>query len=68
LSAGSTVSAGVQPLGLAEESSSNFLLTVGSLGSPYFDAYTFDATTTGQLDSKITSTTAAGSIAIVAAP
>jgi hypothetical protein len=68
LSAGSTVAAGVQPLGLAEDGSSNFVLAVGSLGSPYFDAYTFDAATTGQLDSQITSTTAAGSIAVVAAP
>ncbi|MGD0905411.1 MAG: hypothetical protein ABR924_21160 [Terracidiphilus sp.] len=68
ISAGPTVSAGVQPLGLAEDSNSNFVLAVGSLGSPYFDAYTFDATTTGQLDSQITSTTAAGSIAIAAAP
>jgi hypothetical protein len=68
ISAGSTVSAPVQPLGLAEDSNSAFVLAVGSLGSPYFDAYTFDAATTGQLDSQITSTTAAGSIAIVAAP
>ena len=68
LSAGSTVAAGVQPLGLAEDSTRAFVLAVGSLGSPYFDAYTFDATTTGQLDFQITSTTAAGSIAVVAAP
>ncbi|MGA3264522.1 MAG: hypothetical protein ABSC47_10820 [Terracidiphilus sp.] len=68
IAAGSTVAAGVQPLGLAEDSTDTFVLTVGSLGSPYFDSYTFDTTTTGQLDSQITSTTAAGSIAIVAAP
>ncbi len=68
LSAGSTVAAGAQPRGLAEDSTSTFVLAVGSLGSPYFDAYTFDTTTAGQLDSQITSTTAAGSIAIVAAP
>jgi hypothetical protein len=68
LTAGSTVAAGVQPLGLAEDSSKAFVFAVGSLGSPYFDAYTFDATTTGELDSQITSTTSAGSIAIVAAP
>jgi 6-phosphogluconolactonase len=60
--------AGAQPLGLAEDSTSTFVLDVGSLGSPYFDAYTFDATTLGQLDSQITSATAASSIAIVAAP
>jgi hypothetical protein len=68
LSAGSSVAAGVQPLGLAEDSNKAFVMAVGSLGSPYFDAYTFDATTTGQLDSQITSTTAASFIAIVAAP
>jgi hypothetical protein len=68
LTAGSTVAAGVQPLGLAEDSSNAFVFTVGSLGSPYFDAYTFDTTTTGTLDSQVTSTSSAGSIAIVAAP
>jgi hypothetical protein len=68
LTAGSTVAAGVQPLGLAEDSSSTFVLAVGSLGSPYFDAYTFDTTTIGQLDSQITSSTAANSVAIVAKP
>ncbi len=68
LAAGNTTAAGVQPLGLAEDSSSTFVFAVGSLGSPYFDAYTFDTSTTGQLDSQITSTTAASSIAIVATP
>jgi len=68
ISAGGTVSAPVQPLGLAEDSTSTFVLAVGSLGSPYFDAYAFDSTTAGQLDSQITSTTAAASIAIAAAP
>ncbi|HEY1159956.1 MAG TPA: hypothetical protein VGE83_04965 [Terracidiphilus sp.] len=68
IAAGSTVAAGVQPLGLAEDSSSTFVLAVGSLGSPYFDAYTFDTTTVGRLDSQITSSTAANSIAIVATP
>jgi hypothetical protein len=58
----------VQPLGLAEDSTGTFVLAVGSLGSPYFDAYTFDTTTAGQLDSQIVSTTAASSIAIVATP
>jgi hypothetical protein len=60
--------AGVQPLGLAEDSTSTFVFAVGSLGSPFFDAYTFDSTSLGQLDSQITSTTSSGSIAIVAAP
>jgi 6-phosphogluconolactonase len=60
--------AGVQPLGMAEDSTSTFVFAVGSLGSPFFDAYTFDSTSLGQLDSQITSTTSAGSVAIVAAP
>jgi len=64
----SSTAAGVQPLGLAEDSTGTFVLAVGSLGSPYFDAYTFDTTTAGQLDSQIVSTTAASSIAIVATP
>jgi hypothetical protein len=68
IAAGSTTAAGVQPLGLAEDSTGAFVFAVGSLGSPYFDAYTFDTTTAGKLDSQITSTTAASSVAIVAAP
>jgi hypothetical protein len=60
--------AGIQPEGLAEDSTSTFVFEVGSLGSPYFDSYTFDATTLGQLDSQIVSTTSSGSIGIVAAP
>lgn len=68
LAADAVTAAGVQPLGLAEDSTSTFVMAVGSLGSPYFDAYTFDATTLGQLDSQLTSTTAVNSIAIVAAP
>jgi hypothetical protein len=68
ISTGSSVAAGVQPLGLAEDSTNDFVMAVDSLGSPYFDAYTFDATTTGQLDSTVTSTTAASFTAIVAVP
>jgi hypothetical protein len=68
ITTGSTTAAGVQPLGLAEDSTGTFVFAVGSLGNPYFDAYTFDATTTGKLDSEVTSTTSTGSIAIVAAP
>lgn len=68
LAADTTTAAGVQPLGLAEDSTGTFIFEVGTLGSPYFDSYTFDSTTPGQLDSQITSTTSAGSVAIVAAP
>jgi hypothetical protein len=68
LATDTTTAAGVQPIGLAEDSSDAFVLAVSSLGSPYFEAYTFDATTLGQLDSQLESTTAASSVAIVAAP
>jgi hypothetical protein len=67
ISMGSTVAAGAQPAGMAVDSTGSYVFEVGSSGSPYFDAYTFDATTTGQLDSQVTSTAAATSIAIVAA-
>jgi hypothetical protein len=68
ISTGSTVSAGDQPAGMAVDSTGDWVFEVGSSGSPYFDAYTFDSSTVGQLDSQITSTSAATSIAIVAAP
>ncbi len=63
-----TTAAGVQPASLAEDSTSTFVIAVGAGGSPYFDAYTFDATTLGQLDSELSSSTAVTSIAVVAAP
>lgn len=68
LASDTSTAAGIQPLGLTEDSTSTFVFAVGSLGSPYFDAYTFDTTTLGQLDSQITSTNAVSSVAIVAAP
>jgi hypothetical protein len=68
LATGNTVAAGIQPLSLALDSTGTYVMEVGSLGSPYFDAYTFDSTTTGKLDSQITSSTSASSVAIVAAP
>ncbi|MGA3081976.1 MAG: hypothetical protein ABSD44_11405 [Terracidiphilus sp.] len=68
ISTGSTVAAGADPLGLAEDSTGDWVFEVGSSGSPYFDAYTFDTSTPGKLDSQVTSTSAATSIAIVAAP
>ncbi len=68
IAAGSTATAGSQPLALAEDSTGAFLLEVGSAGSPYFDSYTFDSTTPGQLDVQVISTTATDSVAIVAAP
>jgi hypothetical protein len=68
ITTGSTVTAGYQPAGMALDSTGAYVFEVGSSGSPYFDAYTFDSGTTGLLDSQVTSTAAATSIAIVAAP
>jgi hypothetical protein len=63
------VATGTEPYGIAEDSTSDFLLVVNNQGSPYFNAFTFDATTTGLLDSSLTSTsTGTGPIAIVAVP
>jgi hypothetical protein len=67
-STGSTASAGNGLVGLAEDSSDTYLFSASSEGSPYFDAFTFDSTTAGKLDSSVTSTSAASSVAIVAAP
>jgi 6-phosphogluconolactonase len=52
-----TVSAGILPYGLAEDSDANFVLAVSEGGSPDLEAYIFDTTTAGQLDSSLTSTT-----------
>jgi 6-phosphogluconolactonase (cycloisomerase 2 family) len=53
----STVTAGTNPVGLAEDSTGNFILAVSVGGSPDLEAYIFDTTTAGQLDAVITSTT-----------
>lgn len=68
IAADTSTTAGQQPLGLAEDSTGTFVFEVGSAGSPYFDAYTFDTTVLGQLDSQLTATSASSSIAVVAAP
>jgi hypothetical protein len=68
LTAGKTFAAGTLPIGLAEDSSGKFMLAVSSSGSPYFDSYTFDATTAGSLDVQVVSSTPASPIAIIAAP
>jgi 6-phosphogluconolactonase (cycloisomerase 2 family) len=67
----STVSAGIQPYDLAEDSSGNFVLAVSEGGNPDLEAYIFDATTAGQLDSVITSVTGSDptqAVAVAAAP
>jgi 6-phosphogluconolactonase len=53
----STVSTGIQPFGLAEDSDSNFVLAVSEGGSYDLECYFFDSTTAGKLDDSINSTT-----------
>lgn len=73
IAAGKTIGAGVQPLGLAEDNTGNFVLAVSSggstsSGSPDLDAYT---TSSGALTSAITSVTGTdpvGAIAVAAVP
>jgi 6-phosphogluconolactonase (cycloisomerase 2 family) len=67
----STVAAGITPVGLAEDSTSNFVLVVNSGGSPDLAAYVFDTTTAGKLDSVISASTGTDPVvagAIAAAP
>lgn len=59
---------GTEPNGIAEDTSKSYVMTVNNQGTPYFNAFTFDATTTGQLDSSITGSTGTGPVAIVAVP
>jgi len=69
LSSISTVSTGIEPAGLAEDSQSNFVLAVSSGGSYDLEAYIFDTTTAGQLDKSITSATGTdptGAVAVAA--
>jgi len=66
----SSVTAGVQPCGLAEDSNANFVLSACAGGGPDFEAYIFDTTTAGQLDATTitsnNSTTNPQSIAVAA--
>ena len=48
---GSIASAGITPLGLAQDNTGNYMLVVNSGGSPDLGTYTFDSTTAGKLDS-----------------
>jgi 6-phosphogluconolactonase (cycloisomerase 2 family) len=66
-----TASAGDFPVSLAQDSTGNFAIVTDAEGSPDLEAYTFDTTTTGQLDSVISSSTGSGSTgaaAVAAAP
>ncbi len=52
----------VEPMGLVEDSTDQFVLAAGQYGSgPYLDAYYFDTTTAGQLDLTISSSAFAAS-------
>jgi hypothetical protein len=56
---------------MAEDSTGSVVLLVNSGGTPDLDVYTFDATTSGKLDSALTSATGTdpvGAVAIAAAP
>lgn len=68
---GSAVSTGIQPYGLAEDSTSEFVLAVSEGGSSDLQAFIFDTTTAGKLDSVLTSTTGTDpteAIAVAAVP
>ena len=66
VTAGPTIAAGTLPIGLAEDSTGVWLLAVNSSGAPYFDSYTFDATTPGTLDVQVVANTGAAPVAIAA--
>jgi hypothetical protein len=77
IASASSVVAGIQPSGLAADSTGNYLLAINALGdsnslSPlddaFFVAYTFDAKVPAQLDEQFSSNTGAVPVAIVAAP
>jgi hypothetical protein len=68
IAAGSSIGAGQQPISLAEDSTSTFLLGVNNLGGPFFSSFTFNATTAGKLDIQIVANTGNAPQAIVAAP
>ncbi len=73
IASGSSISAGIEPIGLAEDSESNFVLAVAtggstSSGNPDLEAYTMSSgTLTAALTAK-TGTDPVGAVAIVALP
>jgi 6-phosphogluconolactonase (cycloisomerase 2 family) len=71
LTTGSTVASGISPVGLAEDSTNTYVLTVSSGGNPDLSAFSFDTTTLGKLDSVLTASTGTDPVsasAIVAVP
>jgi 6-phosphogluconolactonase (cycloisomerase 2 family) len=67
LSKVSSISTGIRPMALAEDSNKDFVLAANAGGSPYFDAYVFDSSTAGQLDNVATSSSYAA-ISVAAVP
>jgi hypothetical protein len=66
-----SAAAGIATAGMAQDGLGNYLLVVNSGGSPDLQAFTFDATTAGKLDSAFTSATGTDPVqasAIAAAP
>lgn len=59
-----SVATGIEPMSLAEDSNREFVLAVSKSGSPYFDAYFFDTSTAGQLDTTITSSSFAATAVV----
>jgi hypothetical protein len=60
------VATGIDPVAVGEDSTNQFVLVVDSGGSPDLEAYTADATTAGQLDSSISSSTGTDPVQAVA--
>lgn len=56
-SMGDATPTGVAPVGLVQESKGTYLMVVNFGGSPDLEAFTFDATTAGKLNSVITTAT-----------
>jgi hypothetical protein len=60
---------GFEPFGLAEDSSDKFVLSISNTNTgDSFSAFTFDATTAGQLDPSATGLPVSNPIGIVAVP
>jgi hypothetical protein len=70
LTAGSTVTVGTEPSGLAEDSSSTYIMATATDGNPDLSTFSFN-TTTGVLSSVLTASTGTDpveAVAIAAAP
>jgi hypothetical protein len=63
ITAGSTIAAGIQPYGLAEDSKGNYVLAVSNGGSPDLEAYSLSS---GVLTSALTSATGSDPVQAVA--